>query len=73
MILLRGLQGFTAGVMIPMAFTRADHVAAAPAAGRPRGLCPTATFGPSIARPSALPDRHYGWQYIFFVNPSPAR
>ncbi len=70
MIILRGLQGFTAGVMIPMAFTRV--LTTLPRHQQPAGLAAfalTATFGPSIGPTiGGFLTEHYGWQYIFFVN-----
>lgn len=70
MIVLRGLQGFTGGVMIPMAFTRV--LSTLPQRQQPTGLAVfalTATFGPSIGPAiGGYLTEHYGWQYIFFVN-----
>ena len=70
MIILRGLQGFTAGVMIPMAFTRV--LTTLPPHQQPAGLAAfalTATFGPSIGPTiGGYLTEQYGWQYIFFIN-----
>ncbi|MEP9348399.1 MDR family MFS transporter [Xanthobacter sp. KR7-225] len=70
MILMRGLQGFSGGVMIPMAFTMV--LSRLPAAQRPIGIATfalTATFGPAIG-PSVggYLTEQYGWPYIFYVN-----
>lgn len=70
MIVLRGLQGFSGGVMIPMAFTRVLSII--PLRQQPVGLAAfalTATFGPAIGPTIGgyLTD-NYGWQYIFFIN-----
>ncbi|MEQ1954051.1 DHA2 family efflux MFS transporter permease subunit [Mesorhizobium sp. CN2-181] len=70
MIVLRGLQGFSGGVMIPMAFTRV--LTTLPPRQQPMGLAAfalTATFGPSIGPTiGGFLTENYGWQYIFFVN-----
>lgn len=70
MIILRGLQGFSGGVMIPMAFTRV--LTKLPRRQQPVGLAAfalTATFGPSIGPTiGGYLTEQYGWQYIFFVN-----
>jgi len=70
MIVLRGLQGFTGGVLIPLAFT--IIVAMLPPSKRPLGLAGfsiTATFAPAIGPTIGgwLTD-NYGWQTIFYVN-----
>jgi len=70
MIVTRALQGFTAGVMIPMAFTMV--LTKLPPAQRPIGLAAfalTATFGPAIGPTVGgyLTDQ-FGWPWIFFVN-----
>ncbi|MFG1414343.1 MAG: MDR family MFS transporter [Pseudomonadota bacterium] len=70
MIVLRGLQGFSGGVMIPMAFT--IILTKLPLHQRPLGIAAfamTATFGPSIGPTiGGYLTEHYGWQYVFFVN-----
>ncbi len=70
MIVMRALQGFCGGVMIPMAFTIV--LTKLPMAQRPIGIAAfavTATFGPSIGPTiGGYLTEHYGWQYIFFVN-----
>ncbi|MGK9233631.1 multidrug efflux MFS transporter [Inquilinus limosus] len=70
MILLRGIQGFTGGVLIPMAFTLV--MTRLPLAQRPMGMALfaiTATFAPAIGPTIGgwLTD-NYGWQYIFYIN-----
>ena len=70
MILFRACQGFTGGVMIPMALTIA--LSTLPRSKQPLGLAMfgiTATLGPAIG-PSVggwLTDS-YGWQWDFYVN-----
>ena len=70
MIVLRGLQGFAGGVMIPLAFTIVvDHAAASK---RPIGMAAfalTATFAPAIGPTIGgyLTD-NYGWPSIFYLN-----
>jgi DHA2 family multidrug resistance protein len=70
MILFRACQGFTGGVMIPMALTFA--LSTLPKSKQPIGLALfgiTATLGPAIG-PSIggwLTDS-YGWQFVFYVN-----
>lgn len=70
MIVLRGLQGFTGGVMIPMAFTRV--LTTIPSRQQPVGLAAfalTATFGPAIGPTiGGYLTENYGWEYIFFIN-----
>ena len=70
MILLRGLQGFTGGVLIPLAFT--IIVGMLPPSKRPIGLAGfsvTATFAPAIGPTVGgwLTD-NYGWPTIFYMN-----
>src|ERR1700735_4696150 len=70
MIILRGLQGFFGGVLIPLAFT--IIVAMLPPAKRPMGFAGfsiTATFAPAIGPTIGgwLTD-NYGWQTIFYMN-----
>ena len=70
MIIFRACQGFTGGVLIPMAFT--VMLTKLPPSKRPIGMALftiTATFAPAIG-PSLggyLTD-NYGWQYIFYLN-----
>src|SRR5207302_10981210 len=73
MILCRALQGFTGGILIPMAFT--IILTNLPPAKRPIGMAMfavTATFAPSIgpALGGWLTDT-FGWQYIFYLNVLP--
>ena len=70
MILLRGIQGFTGGVLIPMAFTLV--MTRLPLSQRPMGMALfaiTATFAPAIGPTIGgwLTD-NYGWEYIFYIN-----
>ena len=70
MIAFRALQGFTGGILIPMAFTYLlTHL---PPAKQPIGLALfglTATFAPSIGPTLGgwLTD-NYSWQYVFYLN-----
>jgi MFS transporter, DHA2 family, multidrug resistance protein len=70
MIVLRGFQGFSGGVLIPMAFTLV--LTKLPKSQQPIGLALfalTATFGPAIGPTiGGYLTETYGWQYIFFVN-----
>ncbi|MFB2882105.1 DHA2 family efflux MFS transporter permease subunit [Floridanema aerugineum] len=70
MILFRALQGFTGGVLIPMAFT--TILTSLPPAKQPIGIAMfglTATFAPSIG-PSlgGWLTESFGWQYNFYLN-----
>ena len=70
MIAFRAAQGFTGGVMIPMAFTIVNIKL--PPEKRPFGLMLfgiTATLGPAIGPTIGgwLTD-NYGWPYIFYIN-----
>jgi DHA2 family multidrug resistance protein len=73
MIWFRACQGFTGGVMIPMALTVA--LSTLPKSKQPLGLAlfgVTATLGPAIG-PSVggwLTDS-YGWPWVFYVNLAP--
>jgi MFS transporter, DHA2 family, multidrug resistance protein len=70
MIVLRALQGFTGGVLIPMAFTLV--LTKLPKPQQSIGLslfALTATFAPAIGPTiGGYLTENYGWQYIFFVN-----
>jgi MFS transporter, DHA2 family, multidrug resistance protein len=70
MIALRAIQGFTGGVLIPMAFTLI--LTKLPNAQRPIGMALfaiTATFAPAIGPTiGGFLTENYGWQYIFFIN-----
>ena len=70
MIILRGLQGFFGGVLIPLAFT--IIVIMLPPSKRPMGFAGfsiTATFAPAIGPTIGgwLTD-NYGWPTIFYMN-----
>jgi MFS transporter, DHA2 family, multidrug resistance protein len=70
MIVLRGLQGFSGGVLIPLAFTIV--ISMLPAAKRAVGLAAfavTATFAPAIGPTIGgyLTD-NYGWPWVFYIN-----
>jgi DHA2 family multidrug resistance protein len=70
MIVFRACQGFTGGVLIPLAFTAL--LVYLPASQRAKGMALftlTATFAPSIGPTIGgwLTD-NLGWQYIFYLN-----
>jgi MFS transporter, DHA2 family, multidrug resistance protein len=70
MIVFRGLQGFTGGILIPMALTIV--LMTLPPAKQPIGMAMfaiTATFAPSIGPTLGgwLTD-NLGWQYNFYLN-----
>lgn len=70
MIVFRALQGFTGGILIPMAFTIV--LTSLPPAKQTIGLAMfsmTATFAPSIGPTLGgwLTD-NFGWQYNFYLN-----
>src|SRR5271163_2728751 len=70
MIVLRALQGFAGGVMIPLAFTivltmlpRSKHAIGL------AGFAVTATFAPAIGPTiGGYFTDNYGWPYIFYIN-----
>lgn len=70
MIALRALQGFSGGVLIPMAFTLI--ITLLPKAKQPAGLALfalSATFAPAIGPTiGGYLTENWGWQYIFYVN-----
>ena len=70
MIVLRAIQGFTGGVLIPMAFTMI--ITLLPKAKQPIGLALfalSATFAPAIGPTiGGYLTENWGWQYIFYVN-----
>src|SRR5215467_4443402 len=74
MIVMRGLQGFAGGVLIPMAFTMV--LTKLPRAQQPIGLVCFAlavTFAPAIGPTiGGYLTENYGWQTIFFVNTPPS-
>jgi MFS transporter, DHA2 family, multidrug resistance protein len=70
MILFRGLQGFTGGILIPMSFT--VLLTTLPQSKQPTGMALfgiTATFAPSIGPTLGgwLTD-NFSWHYIFYLN-----
>ena len=73
MIVLRALQGFAGGVLIPLAFTIVMTML--PQSKRPIGLAGfalSATFAPAIGPTIGgyLTD-YYGWPWVFYVNLMP--
>ena len=70
MIVLRAFQGFTGGVLIPLAFTLI--ITLLPPAKQPVGLALfaiSATFAPAIGPTiGGYLTENWGWQYIFYVN-----
>jgi MFS transporter, DHA2 family, multidrug resistance protein len=70
MIALRAVQGFTGGVLIPMAFTLI--ITLLPKAKQPVGLAMfalSATFAPAIGPTiGGYLTENFGWEYIFYVN-----
>lgn len=73
MIVFRAAQGFTGGVLIPMAFTIV--LTSLPSAKQPIGMALftiTATFAPSIGPTIGgwLTD-NFGWEYNFYLNVIP--
>ena len=70
MIVLRAMQGFFGGVLIPLAFT--ITLTMLPRAQQPVGLAlfsVSATFAPAIGPTiGGYLTETYGWQYIFYVN-----
>ncbi|HWZ40714.1 MAG TPA: MDR family MFS transporter [Bradyrhizobium sp.] len=73
MIVLRAVQGFTGGVLIPMAFTLI--ITLLPKNKQPIGLAMfaiSATFAPAIGPTiGGYLTENYGWEYIFYVNVVP--
>src|SRR6266567_4233107 len=70
MIALRAVQGFTGGVLIPMAFTLI--ITLLPKSKQPVGLAMfalSATFAPAIGPTiGGYLTENFGWQFIFYVN-----
>jgi MFS transporter, DHA2 family, multidrug resistance protein len=70
MIALRAVQGFTGGVLIPVAFTLV--ITLLPVSKRPVGLALFglgATFAPAIGPTiGGYLTENWGWEYIFYVN-----
>src|SRR6267378_4188710 len=73
MIALRAVQGFTGGVLIPLAFTLI--ITLLPKAKQPIGqalFAISATFAPAIGPTiGGYLTENFGWQYIFYVNVVP--
>jgi DHA2 family multidrug resistance protein len=73
MIALRAVQGFTGGVLIPMAFTLI--ITLLPKNKQPIGLALfaiSATFAPAIGPTiGGYLTENWGWEYIFYVNVVP--
>ena len=73
MIILRAIQGFTGGVLIPMAFTLI--ITLLPKAKQPIGMALfaiSATFAPAIGPTiGGYLTENFGWEYIFYVNVVP--
>jgi MFS transporter, DHA2 family, multidrug resistance protein len=74
MIVMRGLQGFAGGILIPMAFTIV--LTKLPKPQQPIGLALFAlavTFAPAIGPTiGGYLTENYGWQTIFFINAVPS-
>jgi MFS transporter, DHA2 family, multidrug resistance protein len=74
MIIMRGLQGFAGGTLIPMAFTMV--LTKLPKSQQPIGLAMFAvsvTFAPAIGPTiGGYLTENYGWQTIFYVNALPS-
>jgi DHA2 family multidrug resistance protein len=70
MIALRAVQGFTGGVLIPLAFTLI--ITLLPKAKQPVGLALfalSATFAPAIGPTiGGYLTENWGWEFIFYVN-----
>jgi DHA2 family multidrug resistance protein len=70
MIVLRAMQGFCGGVLIPLAFTLI--ITLLPKPKQPVGLALfalSATFAPAIGPTiGGYLTENFGWQYIFFIN-----
>jgi MFS family permease len=73
MIVMRGLQGFAGGILIPMAFTMV--LTKLPEPQQPIGLALFAlsvTFAPAIGPTiGGYLTENCGWQTIFFINAAP--
>ena len=74
MIVMRGLQGFAGGILIPMAFTIV--LTKLPKPQQPIGLALfslAVTFAPAIGPTiGGYLTENYGWQTIFFINAFPS-
>jgi MFS transporter, DHA2 family, multidrug resistance protein len=75
MIVFRAFQGFSGGILIPMAFTYI--LRNLPPAKQPIGLAMfavTAVFAPSIGPTiGGWLTENYGWEYIFYLNVVPSK
>ncbi len=73
MIVLRAVQGFSGGVLIPLAFTLI--ITLLPKPKQPIGLAMfaiSATFAPAIGPTiGGYLTENFGWEYIFYVNVVP--
>ncbi|HUN46330.1 MAG TPA: DHA2 family efflux MFS transporter permease subunit, partial [Stellaceae bacterium] len=73
MIVLRAFQGFSGGVLIPLAFS--VIITMLPRSKQPIGMALfafSATFAPAIGPTiGGYFNENYGWQYIFYVNLAP--
>ena len=74
MIVMRGLQGFTGGILIPVAFTMV--LTKLPKHQQPIGLAIFAlsvTFAPAIGPTiGGYMTENFGWQTIFYINAVPS-
>jgi DHA2 family multidrug resistance protein len=74
MIVMRGLQGFAGGILIPMAFTIV--LTKLPKPQQPVGLALfslAVTFAPAIGPTiGGYLTENYGWRTIFFINAVPS-
>jgi MFS transporter, DHA2 family, multidrug resistance protein len=74
MIVMRGLQGFTGGILIPVAFTMV--LTKLPKHQQPVGLAIFAlsvTFAPAIGPTiGGYMTENFGWQTIFYINALPS-
>jgi DHA2 family multidrug resistance protein len=74
MIVFRALQGFTGGILIPMAFT--VLLTTLPPAKQPIGMALfaiTATFAPSIGPTfGGWLTENFSWHYVFYINLIPS-
>jgi MFS transporter, DHA2 family, multidrug resistance protein len=73
MIVLRAFQGFTGGVLIPLAFT--IIMTMLPRGKQPIGMAlfaVSATFAPAIGPTiGGYLNENYGWPFVFYVNLAP--
>src|ERR1700761_5870687 len=74
MIVMRGLQGFTGGILIPIAFTMV--LTKLPKHQQPVGLAIFAisvTFAPAIGPTiGGYMTENFGWQTVFYINAVPS-